>query len=293
MQSEPRRPEPLSAGRVLRERSLPRTSERESLVVGHDARIPGFPDEHSIRLALDGAFDVAAGNYQTVIDAESFLPFSHDTGLQCTAVPGTLLSWLYVGFSAGRFRRTAARFGVDQHGLLGFRLKRTESIREAVEALLLASRPGQACPETLSQRRGRLLELVLDQQRAHTALIDRIPAGNPRRRRDLYVRLQRTREFLETRYMDDPSVEQLASVAMLSRAHFLRLYKKAFRTTPHQDLISVKLMAACTMLRQTRQSIIGIAEACGFGNRCAFSRLFRQRIGMSPRQFRESDELQR
>lgn len=118
------------------------------------------------------------------------------------------------------------------------------------------------------------------------------PIKSRKRRREIFLRLLRVRDYIDARFMEDPPVERLAEVAHLSRAHFLRMYKSAFGTTPHQDLLSRKLQAAQDLLREDQLNITEIADAIGFKNRFTFYRVFHQRTGMSPSDYAQSCRCQ-
>lgn len=103
----------------------------------------------------------------------------------------------------------------------------------------------------------------------------------------LYQRLSMAREWLEANYHTPVSTDQLADIAMLNRYHFIRLFKKAFRTTPHQHLTNIRIAKAGTLLQNSDLSVSEICYQVGFNSLPSFSHLFRERSGMSPSEFRQ------
>ena len=64
------------------------------------------------------------------------------------------------------------------------------------------------------------------------------------------------------------SVEELARRMHLSVSRFQHVYKEMFMTTFHQDLIQNRMDYARLLLRNSSQSVVEIAEICGYGNTC-------------------------
>jgi len=105
-------------------------------------------------------------------------------------------------------------------------------------------------------------------------------------RPDIARRLQRAKSYVETHYDRQIGLDDMASQAFMSSAHFLRQFKREFGSTPYQYLTQCRLHAAKKMLRNTDIAITEIVFASGFGNRRAFSRLFKERCGVSPLEYR-------
>lgn len=71
-----------------------------------------------------------------------------------------------------------------------------------------------------------------------------------------------------------------------SQDHFRRRFRQLLGRSPHDYLLDRRLQAAATALRSDTSPIASIAAACGFSDRRHFARLFRKRLGSSPRAFR-------
>lgn len=106
------------------------------------------------------------------------------------------------------------------------------------------------------------------------------------KRPDIIRRLRRSRDFIEDNYDRHISLADMAAAAFMSSAHFLRQFKHEFGLTPYQYLTECRLRAAQELLISTQVAITDIVFASGFGNRSAFSRLFKERCGVSPLEFR-------
>jgi AraC-like DNA-binding protein len=80
------------------------------------------------------------------------------------------------------------------------------------------------------------------------------------------------------------SLERMAQRAGMSRSAFAAGFKAAVGRTPADYLAHWRLTLAQAQLRQGR-SIKAIADELGYANASALSRLFRQKIGESPRRW--------
>jgi AraC family transcriptional regulator len=137
------------------------------------------------------------------------------------------------------------------------------------------------------------IEAVLDQvialQRKLAVAIARCPGRTYAQRRQVFLRLQRVRNYLAANCHLDLDNEALARMASYSPWHFIRAFRAAYQETPHAYLVSERLHRARRLLRSSPLAIAEIALASGFENRCAFSRLFRQRFGTTAGAVRRND----
>lgn len=79
--------------------------------------------------------------------------------------------------------------------------------------------------------------------------------------------------------------EQLRS-APYCYDYLCRLFRQEMNTTPHKYLANLRLEAAASMLRQgAGRSVTEIARACGYSDPLYFSRVFKKRYGVSPREY--------
>jgi AraC family transcriptional regulator len=93
--------------------------------------------------------------------------------------------------------------------------------------------------------------------------------------------LERMRSGIHT----DPDLQTLASEAGYSQAHFLRMFRAATGTTPHQYLLDLKLEKVKELLATRKIPLIEIAAACGFSSPSHLSTAFRKRFGATPSRY--------
>ena len=86
------------------------------------------------------------------------------------------------------------------------------------------------------------------------------------------------------------TLSELASVAYLSKYHFLRVFESIIGETPGHFLQRIRLERAARRLVYHRDvSITGIAHSCGFGSSQSLARAFRSRFLISPSGFRHAN----
>jgi AraC family transcriptional regulator len=132
-----------------------------------------------------------------------------------------------------------------------------------------------------NDRAEALIESVATLQGAFAPAILRCPGRTFAQRRQVFVRLQRVRNYLAANCHLDIDNETLARMASYSPWHFIRAFRAAYEETPHAYLVRQRLERARRLLCASPLAIAEIALASGFENRCAFSRLFRERFGVT------------
>ena len=96
----------------------------------------------------------------------------------------------------------------------------------------------------------------------------------------------RARDAMDRDYALPLDVANLAAVACVSEAHFIRTFKTTFGETPHRYLQRRRIERAMALLRNTDRRVTDICFAVGFASLGTFSRTFRDIVGRSPSAFR-------
>jgi transcriptional regulator GlxA family with amidase domain len=102
----------------------------------------------------------------------------------------------------------------------------------------------------------------------------------------LLRRLLRARDRMDAFSHEDWTVERLACVGGVSKAHFARAFRQAFGTPPHRYLLTRRIERAKAFLRDTDLGITTIAFETGWNSLGTFGRIFREVTGESPSTFR-------
>lgn len=112
----------------------------------------------------------------------------------------------------------------------------------------------------------------------------------PASRREENDRSLKFRRILN--YLDEHSgriirLDTLAADFGLSKSSLLRMFREMLGTSPIDHLLNLRLEKGARRLRDGSESIIEIAVGCGFGDGNYFSKMFRRKFGVSPRDYRK------
>lgn len=84
------------------------------------------------------------------------------------------------------------------------------------------------------------------------------------------------------------SLSKLSEALGVSEDHFSRLFKKELQR-PFCDYVrQLRIQRAKHLLLNSNDEVKAIAAAVGYSSHSYFTQHFRERVGMSPRQFREA-----
>lgn len=117
--------------------------------------------------------------------------------------------------------------------------------------------------------------------------IEKLPPVKLSTKTELYKRVCKAKEYMDSAYMENLTLEKISEEACLSQFHFLRLFKSVYNTTPHQYLTKKRIDKAVSLLFRTDMSITEICFEVGFESLGSFSWLLKNRFGISPELMRE------
>jgi AraC-like DNA-binding protein len=94
------------------------------------------------------------------------------------------------------------------------------------------------------------------------------------------------REVMETNYRYNLSLEEFARITNRSLSAFKREFLAVYRIPPGRWLLTRRLDQAEFLLYGSDKSVADIADECGFESQTHFNRVFKQRFGAAPLQYR-------
>ena len=100
------------------------------------------------------------------------------------------------------------------------------------------------------------------------------------------------KNFIEENLTAPIRIDDIADSVHLSRSRCIHLFREAYRITPYNYYLSMKLELAQSMLYHTNLSIQIISERLGFPCYEHFSAFFKKQTGISPAQYRKRDVRQ-
>lgn len=95
-------------------------------------------------------------------------------------------------------------------------------------------------------------------------------------------------QYLQTNYSQNISLSDMAKAVSCHPTHVIRCFKKEYHETPIKALIDIRIAKAKDLLSNTNLSCEQIAEQIGFSSASYFSKLFRDRMQISPIEFRKT-----
>ena len=105
---------------------------------------------------------------------------------------------------------------------------------------------------------------------------------------DLNRRLLRARDAMDRAYAEPLDVRAIAAVAHISEAHFIRSFGATFGETPHRYLQRRRVERSMFLLRETDRSVTDVCFDVGFTSVGTFSRMFREIVGQTPSDYRDT-----
>jgi len=100
-------------------------------------------------------------------------------------------------------------------------------------------------------------------------------------------RLRRITDLLHDAYGERLSIEQLATMAGMSRYAFIRAFRAATGMAPHAYQLDLRINAARRLLRDGC-ALTAVAHDLGFADQAHFQRAFKERVAMTPGAYRRA-----
>ncbi len=104
---------------------------------------------------------------------------------------------------------------------------------------------------------------------------------------EIIRRLETAVEYLESNTMKAVSLEELSSVATLSKFYLLSQFKKVYGASPYQFHLKLRLHRSKNLIATNQHSLTEIAYLIGFADLPSFSKAFKKQFGTSPSAFSE------
>ena len=98
--------------------------------------------------------------------------------------------------------------------------------------------------------------------------------------------LLKAKDLADARYFEPLDVDDLARAAGLSRAHFIREFRRAFGETPYSYLLTRRLERAAALLRMTDWTVAEVCVSVGLQSVGSFTTSFKRAFGETPTDYR-------
>lgn len=99
--------------------------------------------------------------------------------------------------------------------------------------------------------------------------------------------LRRARDHIDRHYQAPLDLDQLASVAAVSKFHLVRSFEAAYGETPIRYLTRRRIERAQDLLRGANLTVTEVCTLVGFASLGSFSTRFTQLVGETPTAYRD------
>jgi AraC family transcriptional regulator len=134
--------------------------------------------------------------------------------------------------------------------------------------------------------RSMLLQLERH-QRAFLPQVELCPGASLGRKRQVFDRMQRTRQFMLGNCSRVVRIGELADQIQFSPWYFSKVFRRVYGYTPQKAASRIRLEHAASLLAGTSIAVGDVGASCGFDNNCSFARSFRARYGMTASAYRK------
>lgn len=92
--------------------------------------------------------------------------------------------------------------------------------------------------------------------------------------------------YVHEHYGEKISVTELAMAGFSSERECFRAFQECLHMTPMEYVKTYRLKMACQMLANSEATVTNIGHACGMGSSSHFGKIFREKVGCTPLEYR-------
>ena len=94
--------------------------------------------------------------------------------------------------------------------------------------------------------------------------------------------------WMHAHFTENVPIEEIAAMEHLSESRYRSVFRRHTGLSPSEYRIALRMQYACELLTTSSRSITDISSACGYSDVLYFIRLFKQKIGVPPGEYRKS-----
>lgn len=230
--------------------------------------------DYYIQLVSDGELTAAVSDGERRFGKGEFIIWEAEKPYHYELAEGSSVNYFFLhftGFNAGR--------SISDVGLLTNRIYR---LSDAEKTLSEISDVFERLFAEFAERKP-----FFDEAAAHllSEILVRLARGSDAKTAE--ARRLVTTAYLHRSFGKDVSIEQLAALEHLSVSRYRQLFKAQTGLSPSEYRTALRINHACRMLSETNLTVSEIAADCGYPDVFYFMRIFKQRLGMTPGEYRE------
>lgn len=94
--------------------------------------------------------------------------------------------------------------------------------------------------------------------------------------------------YIERNYQNNITIEDLCNRLGITRSYLTKLFKEELHSAPYEYLVNLRINKASSLLKLTSLPVKQISNMVGYHDPFVFSKLFKQKTGVSPKDYRNT-----
>lgn len=187
-------------------------------------------------------------------------------------------SYLWVGFGGTEAQRFVRDFGLNSRQLT-CECEYGEELKEIVFEMLHHTR---STAENLYYLQGKLYQFF-------SVLARGIEIQQYSNDTKESIHVQEAIAYIKNYYSQKITVEDIANYLALNRSYLYTIFMNSLGISPKDFLTEFRISRGKEQLALTNLSVEEIAVSCGYRNSLAFGKVFKQKVGITPTQYRNDN----
>lgn len=235
---------------------------------------PSVKSFYLIHFILDGEGDFYVNNTNYHLCRGQGFLIEPDYQTTYISNPNNPWTYVWVGFSGKEAKDILSSIGLSQDNPI-FSCDHGDKLKKYVFDMLNHNYSSQSDSLRLQAMLYLFLSIIADSQK------DKIdaPSGN--------VYVNHAISYIQSHYSMPVTIEEISDYVRINRSYLSSLFKEYVGLSPIKYLQNFRITRAQHMLTITNLPIESIALSCGYQSAEAFHKVFRQKNGISPKQYRK------
>lgn len=115
-----------------------------------------------------------------------------------------------------------------------------------------------------------------------------VKRATSQKNRMVNIRLQKMIEYIHSHYSEHIHLEDIAAAANVSQSEAIRCFRAGIQTSPVNYLNDYRLLQARERLVSSNETVTSVAFSSGFESPGYFSRVFKEKFGCTPNDYRKN-----
>lgn len=95
--------------------------------------------------------------------------------------------------------------------------------------------------------------------------------------------------YIKSHFFEELSVDEISAFIGISRKYLYALFKKECGKSPKDYIVDYRIKKACELLKRNDLTISNIAFSVGYRDPLTFSKIFKQKTGLSPTDYKNNN----